>query len=196
SPPYIESTFCLTFGCRGTNDNDSHRTRNYGKYCKPYDMSNFEMCSNFYEATAVHRFETWLQALYVLLDICPEKFASNVSEFCLSKCGEAYQKQMFDALLYGYNKRDSNKPALISYLIRNEYGNYVIQTMAEVSMCGEHKNYRDNLIEQIQTNVFKTDLIKYITRRIDQLHEYANTQRQAKKETIKKTHWPLFHFFL
>ncbi|ETO06901.1 hypothetical protein RFI_30491 [Reticulomyxa filosa] len=66
----------------------------------------------------------------------------------------AYQHQMLDALLYGYNK-----PALVADLVRNEYGNYVIQTIAEVSMCKEYKKYLYDLIDQIQTNVHRTDLI-------------------------------------
>ncbi|ETO09079.1 hypothetical protein RFI_28308, partial [Reticulomyxa filosa] len=101
-------------------------------------------------------------AITLKIDVlCYEKFASNVIEFCLSKCGESYQKQILDSLSHGYNKS-----ALVADLVRND-------------MCLEHKNYFDDLVEQIQTNVFKTDLSKYpwknyVNSRMDQLHKYAN----------------------
>jgi hypothetical protein len=114
--------------------------------------------------------------------LCPEKFSSNVIEFCLLKCGDLHQKQILDALLYGYNQKHPNKPALVADLVRNEYGNYVIQTMAEVSMSAENEKYRNDLIEQIESNVPRTDLIKYpwgkyVNRRMEQLNEYIISQQ-------------------
>ncbi|ETO30258.1 Pumilio/Puf RNA-binding protein [Reticulomyxa filosa] len=56
--------------------------------------------------------------------LCSEKFASNVVEFCLTKCNDAFQKQMLDTLLYDHNQKNFYKSVLVADLVKNKYGNY------------------------------------------------------------------------
>jgi len=105
-----------------------------------------------------------------LQSLCTQKYSSNVVQLTLKQVSEDHKNQLISSILNNKNRE------LLIDLMKNMYGNYVIQTALEMA----NDNQRSKLIKFASENKEMLKRVRYGKHILNKIEEYKHNMNNSE----------------